>query len=263
MSLRAYLIATFCLLLSGTSIAASGNVPLLKAPINLNDKSSLQRGAKFYMNYCSGCHSLKYLRYNRMAQDIGLTTFDGEVDKPLLMNNLIFSKALEHDPIEVAMPEEESRQWFGVVPPDLTLEARVRGSDWIYTYLKSFYRDDSRPFGSNNLLIPGVAMPNVLAPLQGEQVAVKIKKSIDFGGKSKQIEEISHLMLLSKGTMSQHHFDQTVEDLVNFLTYAAEPVKQERIHLGWFVMIFLSVLLVIMYLLKKVYWARLKQPMVK
>lgn len=252
-----FLTGLFLLSLSAL-VGASEPVALLKAPVNLRAKASLQRGAKYYMNYCSGCHSLKYLRYNRMAKDLGLTTFDGEVDKPLLINNLIFSEALIHDPITIAMPQADARRWFGVVPPDLSLEARVRGSDWIYTYLKSFYRDDSRPFGSNNRLIPGVAMPNVLGPLQGDQIAVKEIKTIDFGGKPKQIEEISHLLLVGDGQMTQHQFDQTVEDLVNFLSYVGEPVKHERIKLGWFVMIFLFGLLIVMVMIKKLYWSRLK-----
>lgn len=243
---------------ANVALGAGSSVSLLNAPINQTDIHSLQRGARDYMNYCSGCHSLKYLRYSRMAQDIGLTSFDGEIDKPLLENNLIFSQAQIHDPIRIAMPKTDARQWFGVEPPDLSLEARVRGVDWIYTYLKSFYRDDTRPFGSNNLLVPGVAMPNVLAPLQGEQVAVKQSKTIDFAGKPKQIETISHLMLVKDGQMTQHQFDQTIEDIVNFLAYASEPIKQERLRLGWFVMLYLLIALVVVYLIKKMIWARLK-----
>ena len=231
---------------------------LMSAKIDVNDKASLQRGAKIYMNYCSGCHSLKYLRYNRMAKDLGLTRFDGEIDKPLLVNNLIFSQEPIHSPIRVAMPAVDSRQWFGVVPPDLSLETRIRGVDWVYTYLKSFYRDQSRPFGSNNVLVPGVAMPNVLEPLQGEQIAVKKRQTFDFGGETREQEVISHLLIVKDGGMTQHQFDQTLDDLVNFLAYAAEPIKSERLRLGWFVMLFLVVLLVVAYLLKKTYWARIK-----
>ena len=128
-------------------------------------KTHLQRGAKLYMNYCSGCHSLKYLRYSTMAKGLGLTTFDGQIDKPLLQDNLIFTTLPVHSPIEIAMSEEDAVQWFGIKPPDLSLIARARGTAWIYTYLKSFYADNTRPFGSNNMLVPDVAMPNVLLSL--------------------------------------------------------------------------------------------------
>ena len=245
----------FLILIGGGALSQS---QLMAAHTDVGDKASLQRGAKLYMNYCSGCHSLKYLRYNRMAKDLGLTRFDGEIDKPLLVNNLIFSQEPIHSPIRIAMPAIDARQWFGVVPPDLSLETRIRGVDWVYTYLKSFYRDKSRPFGSNNLLVPGVAMPNVLEPLQGEQIAVKKRQSFDFGGETQEQEVISHLLIVKDGSMTQHQFDQTLDDLVNFLAYAAEPIKLERLTLGWFVMLFLIVLLVVAYFLKKTYWARIK-----
>jgi ubiquinol-cytochrome c reductase cytochrome c1 subunit len=132
--------------------------------------ASLQRGAKVFMNYCSGCHSLKYLRYNRMAEDLGLTTFDGQIDQDLLKSNLIFTQATIYDPIQIAMPAEDAKQWFGVVPPDLSLSARERGGQWLYNYLNSFYNDSSRPFGVNNLLIPNVAMPDMLEPLIGKRM---------------------------------------------------------------------------------------------
>ncbi|AHE68215.1 cytochrome c1 [Legionella oakridgensis ATCC 33761 = DSM 21215] len=155
--------------------AATTAIEIKPVTIDLHDQARLQRGARLYMNYCSGCHSLRYLRYNRMAEDLGLTTFDGSVDKDLLTNNLIFTTAKLYDPIEISMPAEDARQWFGKMPPDLTLSGRERGAAWLYTYLKSFYIDHTRPFGANNLLVPDVAMPNILAPLQGEVIAEKKK----------------------------------------------------------------------------------------
>ncbi|MGQ3889884.1 cytochrome c1 [Legionella sp. CNM-1927-20] len=225
------------------------DVPMLPVEIDLHDQAGLQRGAKLFMNYCSGCHSLKFMRYNQMANDLGLTTFDGEVDKDLLFNNLVFTHAKLHDPIEIALPAVDAKQWFGTVPPDLSLIARVRGPSWLYTFLKSFYADPSRPFGSNNLLIPGVAMPNVLAPLAGQVIAVR-KNNQKTG-------PIDYLLKISDGEMTTHEFDNAVEDLVNFLTYVGEPVQLTRYRIGVFIIAFLSIFLIVVYLLKRSYWQRL------
>lgn len=232
--------------------AAPANLRIQQVPVNIKDKASLQRGARMYMNYCSGCHSLKYMRYNRMAKDMGLTTFAGEIDKDLLYNNLIFTEARIHDPIQIAMPAEDARQWFGVEPPDLSLISRKRGADWIYTYLKSFYADESRPYGTNNLLVPGVAMPNVLAPLEGRAIAVR------EGGQNEQ-GPISHLLLIRHGSMTRHEFDSALADLVNFLVYVGEPAQLLRYRMGIWVMLFLFVFLIVTYQLKKAYWGQLKK----
>lgn len=231
---------------------ARAEVALLPVKVNLADKAQLQRGAKFFMNYCSGCHSLRYLRYNRLARDLGLTTFDGVLDKELLVNNLIFTKATIYDPIEISMAAEDARQWFGIVPPDLSLTARERGADWIYTYLKSFYTDKTRPFGANNLLVPDVAMPNILEPLIGQVIAVKEKGASESATPS-------HLTLLVPGEMHEPQFDSALEDLVTFLVYVAEPAKLVRYHLGWLVLVFLSIFLLVAILLKKSYWKELNQ----
>jgi len=145
--------------------AAEGGTKLLQAGNDLGDRASLQRGAQLYMNYCSGCHALKYLRYSRMAQDLGLTEEE-------VMNNLNFTGSAVGDPIPVAMPKENAEKWFGKMPPDLSLISRVRGSDWVYTYLKSFYLDSSRPLGWNNALFANASMPNPLWEMQGLQHAV-------------------------------------------------------------------------------------------
>ncbi|MDP1603090.1 MAG: cytochrome c1 [Legionella sp.] len=222
-------------------------VDQLPIDVDLQDKEKLQRGAKLFMNYCSGCHSLRYMRYSRMAKDLGLTTFDGELDENLLVSNLIFTRAKIHDPIEIAMPPVDSREWFGVEPPDLSLSARKHSASWLYTYLKSFYEDKSRPFGTNNLLIPGVAMPNVLAPLSGRVVAVK-------GGEKNESSPISHLLRVKEGEMTAHQFDSAVEDLVTFLVYVGEPVKLVRYRTGGLVLAFLFIFLIVVYQLKKNYW---------
>jgi ubiquinol-cytochrome c reductase cytochrome c1 subunit len=245
--MRTFLLIITLLLVQTTVYAADANIELKSLRVNLNNQASLQRGAQLFMNYCSGCHSLKYLRYTSMAKGLGLTTFDGSIDKDLLMNNLIFTSSKPHEPIEVAMPDVDARQWFGRMPPDLTLTSRERGPNWIYTYLKSFYKDETRPFGANNLLVPDVSMPNVLVNLQGEVIAAKNKGH--SGG-----QPPLKLVLIEPGSMTQQEFDSALKDLVTFLVYVAEPHKLERYSLGVWVLMFLMVLAVFAYLLKKAYW---------
>jgi ubiquinol-cytochrome c reductase cytochrome c1 subunit len=229
---------------------AETNASLHSVALDRNDIASLQRGAKIFMNYCSGCHSLKYMRYNGMAKALGLTTFSGEVNENLLKSNLIFTRATIYDPIQIALPAEDAREWFGKMPPDLSLTAREKGTDWIYTYLKSFYVDPKRPYGANNLLVPDVGMPNILAPLQGEVVASHPANELP------QINN-SRLMLIEKGEMSQHEFDSALKDLITFLSYVAEPHYKERIHIGIGVLLFLLILALFAYQLKKVYWRKI------
>ncbi len=227
---------------------ASHEKPLMSPDIDISDKQSLQQGAKLFMNYCSGCHSLRYLRYNSMAHDLGLTTFDGELDKDLLISNLIFTSAPIHSPIEVAMPATDARQWFGVPPPDLSLIARQRGADWLYTYLHSFYEDKKRPFGTNNILIPNVAMPNVLAPLSGRVIFPKNANGIP------EPITVQRLFYVGDGQMTKPEFDEAVRTIVTFLVYVGEPHKISHYHLGIFVIIYFSIFLLVVWLLKKNYW---------
>lgn len=233
-------------LISFQSVAQAFNpVP---ARVDVYHQAKLQRGARLFMNYCSGCHALRYLRYNRMAKDLGLTQFDGSVDSDLLMSNLVFTEARPHDPIQISMPEVDARQWFGRMPPDLSLSARERSPSWLYLYLKSFYADKTRPFGANNALVPDVGMPNVLAPLQGEVIAVKKQSN-----KSGELD----LLLIESGEMNQQQFDSALQDLVTFLVYVSEPNQLERYRLGVFVLIFLCIFAVFAYALKKIYWRRI------
>ena len=205
------------------------------ADIDLRDKASLQNGAKLFMNYCAGCHETKYQRYGRVAEDLAIPAH-------LMKDNLIFTGAKLGAPMTNAMSEEQAANWFGTTPPDLTLVARVRGADWVYTYLRSFYQDDSRPFGVNNLVFKDVGMPHALQALQG--IPAKIS---DADG---------HLSLESDGSgeMSVDEYDQAVLDLVNFLVYSSEPIKLERQRLGYWVLGFLFILLIFTYVLKKEYW---------
>lgn len=234
-------------LISAVQPALASDFAREPVSIDLNDKERLQRGAMLFMNYCSGCHSLKYVRYNRMAEELGLTTFDGQLDEDLLKNNLIFTKATVYDPIRIAMLPEDAKQWFGMVPPDLSLSARDRGTEWIYNYLKSFYSDNARPFGTNNLLVPDVAMPNVLEPLIGKMILIQNKAT-----------HSSDLVLIEHGEMYQAEFDSAIKDLVTFLEYVGEPAKMVRYHIGIFVILFLCIFFIVAYRLKKAYWQRIK-----
>lgn len=244
-----------CLLVLGFQAEANeGAVTMMKAPINLKDQASLQRGARTYMNYCGGCHSLQYMRYNRMAKDIGITDPDGNVAADIVTKNLIFTGEHIGDTIQTAMPKDAGERWFGKAPPDLTLSARVRGSDWLYTYLHSFYRDDKSPWGSNNRLFPDVAMPNILFPLQGDQVPIYRKEILHVDGEPKEVEVIDHLATVSSGLLTEHQFDLVAADLVNFLSYTAEPIQLDRKKIGLWVLLFLVIFLVPVYLLKKEYW---------
>jgi len=229
------------LLFSAAALAAAGG-PTQQAGNDLSDRASLQRGAQLYMNYCSGCHSVKYLRYSRMAEDLGLT--EDEV-----MTNLNFTGAKFGEQIHVAMTPAEGEKWFGKMPPDLSLISRVRGSDWVYTYLKSFYLDKSRPLGWNNTLFPNASMPNPLWELQGLQHA-------EFGEPDAATGERhpERLKVTQAGRLSAVEFDQVARDITNFLEYAGEPAALKRQALGVWVILFLIGLTFLAWLLKQEYW---------
>ena len=228
------------LLFSAAALAASGG-PVQQAGNDLSDQASLQRGAAAYMNYCSGCHSLKFLRYQRMAEDLGLTEEE-------VMGNLNFTGAKYGEHIQVTMRNADGAAWFGNAPPDLSLISRVRGSNWIYTYLKSFYLDDTRPLGWNNQLFPNVSMPNPLWELQGLQHA-------EFGAPDATGERhVERLVVTSAGVASAADFDQVVRDITNFLEYAGEPAALKRQAIGVWVILFLELLTFLAYLLKQEYW---------
>ena len=228
------------MLLSFSALAAGGGSGLLQAGTDISDRASLQRGAKLYMNYCAGCHSLKYLRYSRMAEDLGLTEEE-------VMTHLNFTGAGFGDHIVSTMPADKASEWFGQVPPDLTLITRVRGSDWVYTYLKSFYLDETRPLGWNNTLFPNASMPNPLWKQQGLQHAV-------FGEPDESGEApVERLEISTPGTQSPAEFDQTVRDLTTFLEYAGEPAALKRQGVGVWVVLFLAFLTLLAWLLKNEY----------
>ncbi|HEU4485930.1 MAG TPA: cytochrome c1 [Povalibacter sp.] len=211
--------------------------------------ASLQRGARNFVNYCLGCHSAKYVRYNRLGTDLGLS-------EAQVMKNLMFTGERPYDTMKIAMRADDAAHWFGRTPPDLSLISRARGPDYIYSFLKSFYLDPSRPTGVNNTVLPGAAMPHVLWELQGYQKAV-------YEGESDAQHTAVHRVfkgfeLAQKGSLSPQEYDQFVRDTVNFLDYIGEPMQLKRQSLGLKVLGFLLVFFLFAYFLKKEYWKDVK-----
>jgi len=201
------------------NVFASGELHLDHANTNISDTASLQNGAKLFMNYCSGCHAISFMRYNRIARDLGLSD-------SLVAEHLMFAGEKPGDTITTNMPKEGAAKWFGGLPPDLSLVARSKGTDWIYSYLKGFYEDDSKVFGVNNKILENASMPDALWSLKEEK--------------------------------SEAEFDQDVRDITNFLDYVGEPAQLIRTSLGIWVLLFLGALFVLTYLLKKEYWKDVK-----
>lgn len=236
------LIVMGMLALAPVSLQAAGpSVPLDRVQVDVTNQSSLQRGAHLFFNYCIGCHSAEYMRYNRLGRDLGLT-------ENQLVRSLIFTTDEEGELVGTgslitnAMTAAYGGEAFGKAPPDLTLVARVRGEDWLYTFLRSFYRDGSRPLGVNNVVFENVGMPHPLWELQGWQ-----EKRVDTDGAVR-------LRVVEAGSMSGPEYDRAIRDLVTFLSYLAEPMQVDRQRIGIYVMLFLLVFLGLAYLLKKEYW---------
>ena len=231
------------LLPCGAVLADEGGTELMHAGTDINNLQSLQRGARNFMNYCSGCHSLQYLRYNRMGEDLKIPLAELQAD-------LMFTSDKPFDTVNSAMPAD-AELWFGKRPPDLSLVARAKGIDYVYSLLHGFYQDKTRPWGANNLYLQNVSMPHVLQRLQGLQKPV-FKHEAGEGGEPKMV--LTGVEMMSPGSMSPDEYDQFVRDIVNFLDYAAEPVKATRQSMGVFVILFLLVFFAFAYLLKKEYW---------
>ncbi|MFT5572387.1 MAG: ubiquinol-cytochrome c reductase cytochrome c1 subunit [Cryomorphaceae bacterium] len=242
-------------LLSSPAFAAGGHGAVTdKIHLNMNDKASLQNGAKLFVNYCLSCHSASYARYNRVAEDL-------EIPVELLKSNLMFTTEKTGDLMITTMPEEDSKRWFGVTPPDLTLVSRVRKPEWVYTYLRAFYQDESSPSGWNNSLFENVAMPHAMYELQGVQRLVG--KVVDQGAGAAHASEASgntrivgdaEFELVHKGKLTPDEFDVAMIDLTSFLVYLAEPAQMQRKKIGVFTLAFLIILMGLTYLLKKEYW---------
>ncbi len=228
---------------------ASSGAHLDKAPIDINDKESLKRGAKAFAGYCYSCHAASFMRYNRIARDLGME--ESEVREMMIHTyNEKGAPTKIGALMKVSMTPEYAKNAFGTAVPDLSLTARARGADWVYTYLRSFYVDPYRPTGMNNAVFPDVGMPNVLWSLQGLQEAVY--KSEEHGGV--EVEELDHLKLVQPGSMSEDEFNAFVADLTNFMVYLSEPAQLQRRSIGWKVLLFLVVLFGFAYALKKEYW---------
>ena len=225
------LFIAICALVPMLAFAAGPSIPLDSANNDLTDKESLKNGFKTYINYCLGCHQLQYQRYNRTFKDLGIEDADG-------IENYMYTGEKVGDHITNTMPTKEAAKWFGTAPPDLTLEARLRSPDWIYTYLRSFYIDNDRPFGVNNTVFKDVGMPHVLQDLQGVST----------------IDKDGNISAAMGGSLSAEEYDDVVRDLTNFLEYVGEPSKLERKAMGVKVLIFLFIFFIVAYFLKKEYW---------
>ena len=229
------------------AFGVEGHVKLDRAPIDPNDRASLQRGAHAFVNYCLSCHSAGYMRFNRL-RDLGLS-------EEQIRDNLVFTGVKVGELMKTAMDPVEAKEWFGTAPPDLTVIARSRsshdgpGSDWLYTYLRSFYRDNSRPTGWNNVVYPNVAMPHVMWRLQGEQVLKEAKEMAE--GYMKTVEKLA---IDKPGTMKSAEFDTLIADLVNYMTYMSEPARHDRVVTGLYTLLVISILVALSYALKKSYW---------
>ena len=227
---------------SAYTFAASQSMPLKSVLIDLNNKSSLQRGAQIYMNNCLGCHTLKYQRYIKFIDHLDLPA-------ETIENNLIFTTNKSGEPTKIgslilnSVNPDHAIEAFGVMPPDLTLIARSRGADWLYTFLTSFYKDESRPLGVNNSLYSNVGMPHVLAWMEGLKVPSSEKGKYEY---------------ISEGAMNPKEYNKAITDLVNFLVYVSEPAQLDRYRVGFWVILFLSIFSFIAYLLKSEYWKDVK-----
>ena len=228
--------------------AAGEAYPLQHADTDVSNLASLQRGARNFVNYCLGCHSAKYMRYSQVAEDLALTEDD-------LRANLMFTGSRIFDPMESAMPADQARQWFGNAPPDLSLIARSRGVDYVYTFLRSFYEDPSRPTGVNNAVLPQTAMPHVLAALQGLQ---RPRYETRVGEDGSKVEHLVGLDPGAPGDMPAAAYDSFVRDTVAFLEYVSEPAKAQRKALGVWVVLFLLMFTAFTWFLYKEYWKDVK-----
>ena len=249
------------LLAPALALASSAGLKLDRAPVDLSNLPSLQRGAQVFVNYCLNCHSANYMRYNRL-RDLGLS-------EQQIRDNLMFAADKVGETMTVAMRTKDAAQWFGVAPPDLTVIGRSRSADWLYTYLRDFYRDPARPTGWNNLVFPNVGMPHVLWELSGINKLVQTEyenhekataAAIAIKGLSavEPLQGHKYAVLQSvpdvPGSMTRVQYEAFVADLVNYMDYMAEPIKNRRIHLGILVLLFLGVLFVFAYALKREYW---------
>ena len=251
--------------------AAGGGMALLDANADLSDRASLQRGAKLFVNYCSGCHSLEFMRYDRLGRDLGLS--DDQV-----LGNLVFTGGKVGDEMRVALRRDDAKGWFGVAPPDLSVIARARGPDWLYSYLVTFYQDPNpaRPFGVNNLVFTGVGMPHALWSVQGIQALEKGERpsavksehpvklqatrhgvdlhNIVVAESGEEHKVVDRLVITTPGSLGVGPFRSAARDIVNFLTYVGEPAKLIRYRMGFWVLAYLALFFLLSWALYREYW---------
>lgn len=244
---RSVVVAAISLFIAFEAFAAGGSVELEASDIDPGNVASLQRGARNFMNYCSGCHSAQYVRYNTIGKDL-------ELSEEQLVDNLMFNAEKTFETITVSMPAKSAARWFGNPPPDLSLLARSKGSDYIYSFLKGFYLDAESPTGVDNHVLQGTSMPHVLWELQGYQ-RVKFAEHTEDGVTSREFQGFEKV---TAGTLDEEDYDDFVRDTVNFLAYIAEPIRSERRKLGVWVLMYLIVFLVIAAMLKKQIWKDVK-----
>ena len=259
---RAFLLAALLAATAGAAEASGGaDIRMEPAPIDRLDLASQQRGARTFVNYCLNCHSAKYMRYNRLT-DLGLT-------EAQIRDNLMFATDKIGETMNIAMRPADAKAWFGVPPPDLTVEARVRGADWLYNYFLAFYKDDAAPSGWNNLVFPNVAMPHVLQELggtnrlvtaeykdheQAQAAALAAKGIVVLAPGKDHTYVVETLAVESPGTLGPIEYQRMVADLVNYLDYMGEPAKNKRTRIGIVVLLYLGVLFVFAYWMKREYW---------
>jgi ubiquinol-cytochrome c reductase cytochrome c1 subunit len=254
MTLLKKLIATL-VLLPGLALASEGGMPLDQAPDHTKDLAALQNGARLFVNYCLNCHSASSMRYSKL-KDIGLT-------EEQIKANLLFTSDKVGDMMTVSMAPKDAKAWFGATPPDLSVIARAKaselgsGPDWLYTYLRTFYKDDTRPTGWNNLVFPNVGMPHVLWELQGVRTA-KFEDEKDPHDEGKVVHKFAGFEQLTPGKLTALEYDTSVADLVSFMTWMAEPVQNTRKQLGVWVLLFLGIFIVITWRLNASYWKDIK-----
>lgn len=247
--MKKLILGLFMTVLPTLVLAAGPAVSLDSVDADHTNKASLQRGAATYMNYCAGCHSMEYARYNRIAADL-------EIPEDLFLENLIFTGAKIGELIEIGMDKKQAEAWFGSAPPDLTLVSRVRGEDWLYSYLRAFYKDDSRPLGVNNAVFENVGMPHVMVAEQGLCAVpprIGTAPNVDpLSGNVRNVDICDSWAI--EGSMEPAEFNSAMYDLTNFLSYMGDPIKVERERLGILVLIFVAIFFIFAYLLNREYW---------
>ena len=255
--MRALLAILLISLLPAWAFAAGHDTALERVDVDVSDKAALQDGARTFVSYCMGCHSAKFQRYERVADDLG-------IPHAVMMKELVFTGARIGDHMDIGMQPADAKAWFGITPPDLTLVAQVRGTDWLYAYLRSFYEDPTRPWGVNNTVFPNTGMPNVLEGLQGRQrLDCTQAGPVEEGNTPRTTPAVSGLsphtcdqlaVVPNTGSLTEAQFNEKLRNLVSFLAYSADPIALQRQRIGIYVLMYLAVLLILAYLLKREYW---------